>query len=376
MFKKIVTDLSLSPSSIAQLADYAKRVKKQRKIYSLSLVFLIITLIIHSFVIINPTTSSNSAHQNDTIYGGVRSVEELLQHYDTNEAGIVEILNSLEISREDLVGVQDSTVTIEDQLITGRTPLVAENRGERAQTQEDYDLYVHPASSVYAQGAHLSALQGTHTYGQFYILKNSGNIILENIFVLDTIDTPLEVNITAHNDTQGLAASDTVAEPNDRITYTLHISASDSYTSELRHYIGDLLEYSALVDNGGAVPMTDEGYLTWYNLDLAADERTSLQYTVQVADPIPTSATGVSAPQSYDCIMTAAAHNSVSVPVSCPITKQLEHIVRELPPVNPPYSIVGLLVVFTVTFYLYIRARIIEKELRIIRHKVNTGSLS
>lgn len=372
MFKKLVAEVSRSPSSVVELGKFATHLHRQRRIYSLALIFLILTLVAHSYTLLNPSTSSNTAHADDTIPGGVSSQEELLERYDQNESNIADIFTTLQISRPHLEQLTSTKVALDDQLITGRTPLVSPSRGERLYETDSWRIYTRLATHIHGEASKTHrALAGSHTYGDFYILLDSGNVVLSTSFLLPSTGDDINVNITSHNNIQSLA--DAIAQPGDRITYTLHASTEESFQGDYTHYIGDALEYSELISYPDAAFMTEEATLVYPSLSLNEGETTILEYEMRVFDHVPSTATGISAPQSYDCIMQTAGSNYVAIEVHCPLTKRLEHIVNGLPHISPFTSTLALLGLFVGVLYLYLRARLLDKELRILRHTINTG---
>jgi len=84
MFKKIVSQLSLSPSAVSQLTFYAKRLKQERITRSFSAVAAVLIVGLQFATILAPPTASNAASPGDIIYGGVVSKDDLLNKYDAS----------------------------------------------------------------------------------------------------------------------------------------------------------------------------------------------------------------------------------------------------------------------------------------------------
>jgi hypothetical protein len=102
MFKKLALNLPFSPSLVAQLGFYAQRLKKEQVIRRLGLVFTIFALIIQSFAIFSPPESANAASANDMVPGGVHSVEQALQLWDSNNYNFKDVLSYFGITRTEL----------------------------------------------------------------------------------------------------------------------------------------------------------------------------------------------------------------------------------------------------------------------------------
>jgi uncharacterized repeat protein (TIGR01451 family) len=65
MFKKIISNLPFSPALVSQIGLYSKKLRKEKAIRRLSLVFVILTLIIQSFAVFQPPESANAADSTD-----------------------------------------------------------------------------------------------------------------------------------------------------------------------------------------------------------------------------------------------------------------------------------------------------------------------
>lgn len=65
MFKKIISNLSFSPSLIGELSIYAKNIKKEESIRRLGLFFIVLSLLVQFLIIFKPAESANSSNSND-----------------------------------------------------------------------------------------------------------------------------------------------------------------------------------------------------------------------------------------------------------------------------------------------------------------------
>lgn len=87
MFRKIVSNLSLSPSAGSQLSFYLKRLQKEGITRKLSMVFAAGLIILQIATVVSPTQASNVPSPNDIIYGGVNASNpkgDILNIYDQN----------------------------------------------------------------------------------------------------------------------------------------------------------------------------------------------------------------------------------------------------------------------------------------------------
>ena len=139
--------------------------------------------------------------------------------------------------------------------------------------------------------------------------------------------------------------------------------------------MGDVLEYSTLIDNGGGSLNETTKVLSWSDATLAPKEKQTRTFVVKVMDEIPATASGASDPTSFDCIMTNIFGNSTNINVDCPTPKIVETVAKELPHTGPTENIIFSGVIFAITTYFYVRTRQVKREVQLIRKDVSTGTL-
>jgi hypothetical protein len=181
----------------------------------------------------------------------------------------------------------------------------------------------------------------------------------------------------ARNLTQGVDATSTVAQPSDRIQYTVYFEnlGKVATTVAFNEELADVMEYATIQDNGGGTFSNDSKVLGWGTISLAPGERQSRSFVVQVKDEIPSTPQGTSEPSSYDCRMTNAFGNTINIKVNCPNVKAAETIVSQLPSTGIGANIffaAGLLATVT---YFWARSRQLNKEVRLIRKDFNMGTI-
>lgn len=189
----------------------------------------------------------------------------------------------------------------------------------------------------------------------------------------------IETNKTAVNITQGNVDATTVtAKENDRITFNITVQNTGGTTKKFtfEDNIGDTLEYSKLVDNGGGIYSEATRMLSWPEIDLKAGEKQVRTFTVQILSTIPATPQGISDASSYDCkIENAFYTSSVIIPVTCPTPKVIEQVVPELPKTGPTENMLFAGIVLAVVSFFYFRARQLGTEVRLIRRDVNGGTI-
>lgn len=190
----------------------------------------------------------------------------------------------------------------------------------------------------------------------------------------EVISTKSGINMTQGN----VAASSVIAKASDKLSYTLMVEnkgiAPESVT--MTENLADVLEYSTLVDQGGGVFNAETKTLSWPTVTLAPGQKQSRTIAVQMLSPIPSTNTGTSDGDSYDCKMINTFGNAISVSVECPPEKvAVEQVVNELPHTGPRENMIFAAVLLSVVVYFYARSRQLGKEVRLIRRNLNTGTI-
>jgi len=188
----------------------------------------------------------------------------------------------------------------------------------------------------------------------------------------------IEASKTAVNISQGNVDATTVtAKEKDRITFTISAENTGGTNKEFvfEDNIGDTLEYSTLIDNGGGSYDEKTRNLTWPSVTLKPGEKQVRTFVVQILATIPATPKGVSDPSSYDCkIENGFLASSVVIPVTCPSPKVIETVVPELPKTGPTENILFAGIVLAVVTFFYLRSRQLGTEVRLIRRDINGGT--
>lgn len=379
MFKRIVSNISFSPSTVVQLGVYAAKLKQESRLRSIGLILITLTLLLQILVVLLPPRAANSASHNDLMYGGVSSIDDILAYYDNNEHNVQDILTTIGIRREDIAQLRPSSIKLDDRLITGRTPLVGEIYGEQTYRGGAFTFSVRPSNTIPQPEVTFTGWEGTSPIGDFAILQQGGNVVLDSSYKLpSSVVTHPNVTIAAYNVSQHQVAHETEAKPGERIEYTLTIENSTDVLmqTDVTHSVKDLLEYTEII--GGSSGVLDDATksLVWHDLLIQPHQSITRQFTVRVVDTIPAIAMGTSDPLSYDCTLTSAAYNIIHVAVQCPLAKSIERV-SALSPATPNtnMTLVYITMLTLVSVLFYLRSRLLQKEVRAIRHKINTGAL-
>ena len=208
-----------------------------------------------------------------------------------------------------------------------------------------------------------------------------------NTFYSNTITLPVGCTLpppnvifskTALNISHGnVDATKLTAKENDRITYTLVAENKGGSPKDVKFEdnIGDILEYSKLVDNGGGSYNETTRVLSWPTISLKAGAKEIRTFTVQILATIPATPQGTSEPSSYDCRLENVFGNDVIINVTCPTPKVIEQIVPELPQTGPRENMLFAGIVLAVAAFFYFRSKQLGTEVRLIRRDLNGGTL-
>lgn len=183
---------------------------------------------------------------------------------------------------------------------------------------------------------------------------------------------------SAINLSQGSVDATTVtAGQSDQIRYSITVENIGLLTQAvtLDEKLEDVLEYATIVDNGGGTFNASTKTLSWPSIDLKAGEKQVRVFTVKLLDTIPATAKGQSEAASYDCTMINVFGNSVSIKVDCPGPKVVENVVTQLPTTGPTENMIFAGIVVSVVTYFYLRSRQVNKEVRLIRRNLNSGTI-
>ena len=188
----------------------------------------------------------------------------------------------------------------------------------------------------------------------------------------------IAVSKKANNMTQkGVDASTTVAKSSEIIEYSITVQNVGDVDAEAKFVenLADVMEYSTIYNSGGGEYNKETNQLTWPSVMLKPDEKRTQVFTVKLLSAIPEAAQGTSHPASYDCKMTNTFGNSIDVKVDCPIEKEVEQTISQLPRTGAGSNMLFAAITLAVVAYFYARSRQMKTEMRLIRHDYNSGLL-
>ncbi len=387
MFRKLITNLSFSPTLIGEVAQYAKKLKKEEKIRRWGVFLLIPAMALQIIAIVRPPESANTASNYDLVYGGISSVGDLLYHYDKNELNIKDIFTSLGITRSELLNLTEGKITSrasEQFFIISTQPKVDADDGGVSTTFQKAaggtgSLHFTPLDHNQVNFTAYNTLSGTsQTAGDFSILKGSGAIALRNI---PTAVKPTEISQVAlshkvYNNTQN--SSSFIANTSDRITYTLAAKNTNEEQATAHTFtanLSDVHDYADVLNTHGGELDTRAQTISWPSVNLGPGESQEKQFTIRIKTPIPATAHGEGNPHSYDCHIKNSYGNSTVITVACPISKIIESTSAELPAAKESMVITINITLTALILFFYLRSLHQKEEIRLIRRDANEGLL-
>lgn len=398
MFRKLIANLSFSPSLISEIGFFAHQLKREERIRLFGVIFTILALTVQLLAVLSPPESTNTANANDTIYGGIANRDDLLAKYDNNEQGVQDILSTLGISRAELQNTRYKDYTpATSHYLSGRSNLFEHSKQQHylvvtRDSGSNATIYFAPATSTLQPSMPRSILAGeSDSLGAFAIDTASGNILLTQLPPLTpgqqcanhqespVTDPQSCVALTHSAHVKNISqATGTSAAATDRLRYTVRtkntsqIPIDTNFSSSL----SDILEYADVIASNGATVDLASKTISWATTTINPGEASTRSFDIRLKSSLPATATGVSNPLSYDCHLTFTYGSRLDTPLACPLAKNIESAASQLPTVPATASIVLGTVVLCVVLYFYIRARQQREEIRLIRKDINnTGGI-
>lgn len=385
MFRKIVSHLSFSPALVGQLGFYAKRLRKEEATRRLGLIFVALALVVQCLAVFQPPESANAANASDFVPGGLglganKSLNNFLAPYDANSRNLKDVMTYLGVTRDEIASAQFSSFITGAKLSWGYEPrpgstavTVTNAAGTPVQT-----VYARPIANANGSNTRIYGWIGhSAKVGWFAIMQACGNLVTDTI---PKPPTPGKVvqSKTAVNVSQGnVAASTVAAKASDKISYTITVknTGGSAIDATLEDHLGDVLEYSDLIDKGGGTFNESTKVLSWPKITLPAGGTQSRTFAVQLHATVPTTPVGQSDPSSYNCLMENVFGNDYTIPVTCAPPKVIEKVTTELPKTGPTENMIFAGVVLAVVTYFFARSRQMNKEVRLIRRDLNAGTI-
>jgi PKD repeat protein len=186
MFRKIVSQLSLSPSAASQLTFYARRLGQERVTRTFSALAAVLIVGLQFAVLAAPPAPANAASPNDIILGGIVSKDDLLNRYDAS-TNLQALYHYMGISRQDIVNTKKKQIVSKDHSLSslGRIQHASTDKKLAVDKQVFWGrhLYEFDTGNNVRTGSYYNVLEGTRASdgGYFAVMFDCGNIVYKSI---------------------------------------------------------------------------------------------------------------------------------------------------------------------------------------------------
>jgi len=274
MFRRIINNLAVNPSSLNQFVFYSKRLKKEQSIRTIGVVLMIMSLFVQLIAAAIPAEKSFAAGANDIVQTEIRNLDHLVSICKTN-AQVRAIYARFGANCDQIATAKQKTISASgaNYWSIGRNPLSQYNIssdewGEVAVKVGGETIYQRP---LRAWGPSSYVAYEFQANGKTYwILKDCGNLVTIGAYskppgleVHKQLLTPKQVNV-----------GDTVKY---RITYRNPVLESVAVDFRLRDLLNPNLEFVGMDGRNGFIdgdPVIDlkglGGSTTFREITLAA----------------------------------------------------------------------------------------------------------
>lgn len=238
MFEKIISILAHDPSQSSILVFYAKRVREEKSVRMIGMLFIFLAFIIQFFAYINPPIQSSASSSNDLVNGGFNGASQAAAYCRGNVQDYGSILSYYGISCDRVANAQ--TITINSRgwnsnlwsmgrndigNLPGETPTAPINNTTY------YVRYLWGWDSP-GTSSNYQALNVTAPGGQtFLLLYNCANLVSVGFPQAKT--QPAEVSANKTID-PGSPAANSLVKPGTNITFRISVNNSGGATTNLK----------------------------------------------------------------------------------------------------------------------------------------------
>ncbi len=401
MFEKVISEALMSPSMIGELGRYKKRLDKSvnKKAW---IVVLSITFVFLQYTALFIPLPREGANDTDTIYGGLSNKEALLREYNSKKSDFYNAAISLGITKEELQNSKEgdskkSFLKNNHSLLIAwaKTPTYEMPFSKKSASQQEvrflashdtFKYYGYPLQNTREKQSEPMFIGSSAKAGNFAVLKNSGNFITSNNTADVCYKTPGDeeisylhclngeqviTSITAQNLRYHTDALIIKNRPGDRLSYLLSIQNKKTAALEITPalYIGDILEYSTLLDYSGATFDEQAKTITWPRITIQPNQSASYTFRIKIVDTLPLSPQGSTNSYSYNCKLDSFFGTSHSIAISCPTPKVIERFLRQ--PISNSFLAIGWIGIGLNTVLL-IRVRLQRKQILLILKNIRS----
>lgn len=381
MFKKLVSHLKFSPSLIGELAQLSNRLRVQNPVRIASVVALGLLLVIQIILYTNPPVGSNPTYAGSMFFDSSIQTNDITNQLDNNYKALNDIFSTVGISQDNIkqTSIVDTPEAESNIYRLSRWPI--DHSSESITYNTGMDVYLTPVNNwgqiVENERPFISG-QNTDSIN-FFISSSTGSMYLNNKPTRVNVNSPVKLTteyINASTQTNN-------AEPlksSDRIKVTLKATNTSSEPQEhtFKLSLGDALEYlnietdTASTEGPSLSDISKE--LSWSPTILEPQSSATREVNLKVKSSPSNLPQNSAHPYSQDCVITLVHGNQIDIPVECSLQKELEMFTSTLPSISGGKLLIANIVLFFVALVLLAKALQEEEEIRIIRHKFNSGA--
>lgn len=269
MFYRLITNLQYSPGLIGQLTFYAKRLQREEFVRRVGLIFSLMALTMHAFLIFSPPQPSLASSANDIVYGGgskakiassVRNSRD-----DLGRTDIKAIFDRYGISAEAVEGSREVTI-----YSRAENNYYSIGRQSRFSSAIETRIDIPGRAPVYSRPLHAwdsgayskyQAFYGKNNKGkEFWILKNCGNIVLKTP-TPDALPPSFDIKKSIKE-----PATKTVKR-GQHIVYSIRYRNAGPGPAPLTAITDLVPKHTKLLRTTGPVQSTSNGQVHWSHVD-------------------------------------------------------------------------------------------------------------
>lgn len=186
----------------------------------------------------------------------------------------------------------------------------------------------------------------------------------------------LNLSKSVTNLTGGGNANNTTVKNGDVLEFTLttkNVTDADYKDYQGEDYFGSVLQYADIKDpaelSSQGISIDSQNTLHWTKGIIRANSSDTKTISVKVKEVIPATNTPSTVSPDYNCKIANSYGNDVVMNVNCPVAKTINEATATLPNTGPGTGIAIGAIVTMIVGYLFARARIMARELDIVREE-------
>jgi hypothetical protein len=194
-------------------------------------------------------------------------------------------------------------------------------------------------------------------------------------------DARVNLTKTVTNLTSGEANADgTTVHSGDILQFkltTANVTSTDYINYQGVDYFGSVLQYANIVEpdqlTAQGIALDSDNNLHWVVANLKANSTDEKTIKVQVKQIVPTTNSPSNVSPDYNCTISNNYGNQVTMNVDCPVIKEVTQQAASLPNTGPGATVAIGSIVAIMAGYLFARARLMSRELEIVRNEYLKG---